>query len=212
MTEKLSPAIMSQHKFSTPSSSGVLQGVVHMPQGVPRAIAVVAHPLSTMGGNMDNKIVTTLVKTFAELGFVALRFNFRGVGESSGVYDEGNGEVEDVLSVVQYARNEFGQLPLILSGFSFGGYVQARAAMQLHPDRLVLVAPAVGRFAMPQVPANTLLIHGDLDEIVALAEVMAWSGQQHLPIVVVPGATHFFHGHLHEIKAIVSQHFIGHEP
>ena len=200
------------HKFSIPSPSGVLHGVAHMPQGAPRAIAVVAHPLPIMGGTMDNKIVTTLVKTFAELGFVALRFNFRGVGDSSGVYDEGNGEVEDVLAVVQYAMQEFGPLPLILSGFSFGGYVQARAAEQLHPQKLVLVAPAVGRFAMPQVPANTLLIHGEMDEVVALSEVMAWARSQHFPIVVVPEATHFFHGHLHQIKAIVSQHFNGQMP
>jgi uncharacterized protein len=200
----------AQHKFSIPSHSGVLQGVIHMPQGIPSAIAIVAHPLPTMGGTMDNKIVTTLVKTFAELGFVAVRFNFRGVGESSGVYDEGNGEVDDVLSVVRYALQEFGPLPLILSGFSFGGYVQARAAAQLHPQKLVLVAPAVGRFAMPQVPVDTLLIHGELDEVVALDDVMAWARQQHLPVVVVPQATHFFHGHLHQIKAIVNQHFIGH--
>ena len=195
----------AQHKFSIPSPSGVLHGVVHMPKGAPRAIAVVAHPLPIMGGTMDNKIVTTLVKTFAELGFVALRFNFRGVGDSSGVYDEGNGEVEDVLAVVQYAMQKFGPLPLILSGFSFGGYVQARAAEQLHPQKLVLVAPAVGRFAMPQVPADTLLIHGEMDEVVALDDVMTWARSQHFPIVVVPEATHFFHGHLHQIKAIVSQ-------
>lgn len=200
----------AHHKFSLPSPSGVLHGVVHLPQGEPRAIAVVAHPLPIMGGTMDNKIVTTLVKTFAELGFVALRFNFRGVGDSSGVYDDGNGEVEDVLAVVRYAMQEFGPLPLILSGFSFGGYVQARAAEQLQPHKLVLVAPAVGRFAMPQVPADTLLIHGEMDEVVALSEVMAWARSQHFPIVVVPEATHFFHGHLHQIKAIVSQHFSGH--
>lgn len=198
------------HKFSIPAASGVLHGVVHMPVAAPRAIAVVAHPLPTMGGTMDNKIVTTLVKTFAELGFIAIRFNFRGVGESSGVYDEGNGEVEDVLAIVQYARQEFGELPLVLSGFSFGGYVQARAAEQLHPKKLVLVAPAVGRFAMPKVAADTLLIHGEMDEVVALTEVFAWARQQHFPIVVVPEATHFFHGHLHQLKAIVNQHFVGH--
>jgi len=199
-----------QHKFSIPAPSGMLQGVVHMPQHEPRAIAVVAHPLPTMGGTMDNKIVTTLVKTFAELGFVAIRFNFRGVGESSGEYDNGNGEVEDVLAVVRYALQEFGKLPLILSGFSFGGYVQARAAEQLQPDKLVLVAPAVGRFAMPNIKSNSLLIMGEMDEIVPLTEVLEWAHPQHLPVVLVPEATHFFHGHLHQIKAIVSQHFIDH--
>lgn len=198
------------HQFSIPAPSGLLQGVAHLPQGSPRAIAVVAHPLPTMGGTMDNKIVTTLVKTFVELGFTALRFNFRGVGESSGSYDDGNGEVEDVLAVANYALQEFGKLPLIQSGFSFGGYVQARAAEQLHPDKLVLIAPAVGRFAMPNVPANTLVIHGEMDEVVPLADILGWARPQHLPVVVVPEATHYFHGHLHQIKAIVIQHFSGH--
>jgi hypothetical protein len=200
---------MTQHKFSIPAPSGVLHGVVHMPQGEARAIAVVAHPLPIMGGTMDNKIVTTLVKTFCELDFIAVRFNFRGVGESTGVYDEGNGEVDDVQAIVQYALDQFGTLPLILSGFSFGGYVQARAAEIIHPQKLVLIAPAVGRFAMPPVPDNTLLIHGEMDEVVALSEIFTWARQQHLPIVVVPEATHYFHGYLHHLKTIVTQHFIG---
>lgn len=199
-----------QHKFSIPGPTGVLHGVVHMPDDTPRAIAIVAHPLPTMGGTMDNKIVTTLVKTFADLGFVALRFNFRGVGESTGVFDEGKGEVEDALAVAHYAIEGFGKLPLILSGFSFGGYVQARAAEQLPPNKLVLIAPAVGRFAMPAVPDNTLVIHGEQDEVVALSDILNWARPQHLPIVVVPEATHYFHGALHQIKTIVSQHFIGH--
>jgi alpha/beta superfamily hydrolase len=165
-----------------------------------------------MGGTMDNKIVTTLVKTFAELGFVALRFNFRGVGLSTGLFDEGNGEVDDALAIARYAQQEFGKLPLILSGFSFGGYVQARAAEHLHASKLVLVAPAVGRFAMPQVPASTLVIHGEMDEVVALSDIFAWARPQHLPIVVVPETTHYFHGQLHQIKFLVSHHFNGYKP
>lgn len=200
----------TQLKFSIPAPAGVLQGVISLPEDGPRAIAVVAHPLSTMGGTMDNKIVTTLVKTFVELGCVAVRFNFRGVGASTGLYDKGNGEVEDVLAVVQYAEAQFGKLPLVLSGFSFGGYVQARVAEKIQPYRLILVAPAVGRFAMPSVPTDTLLIHGEMDEVVPLAEILAWARPQHLPIVVVPEATHFFHGYLHQLKSIVSQYFVGH--
>jgi len=205
---------MGLHKFSIPAPSGALHGVAHMPEGEPRAIAVVAHPLPTMGGTMENKVVTTLAKTFAELGFVALRFNFRGVGDSSGSYDEGNGEVDDALAVVHYAVQEFGNLPLVLSGFSFGGYVQARVAQQLHSraHKLVLIAPAVGRFAMPAVPSDTLLVHGELDEVVALADVFAWARPQHLPIVVVPEAEHFFHGRLPQLREIVRRHFIGHAP
>ena len=198
-----------QQKASIAGTAGFLECIIHLPDGLPRAIAVVAHPLPTMGGTMENKVVTTLAKTFVELGFVALRFNFRGVGGSEGEFDGGEGEVEDVLAVVRYAREKFGDLPLILSGFSFGGYVQACAAQQLHPFRLVLVAPAVGRFAMPQVPHNTLLIHGEQDEVVPLADVLYWARPQQLPIVVLPGAEHFFHGRMGRSRQIVLEHFTG---
>ena len=197
-------------KFSITGAAGNLEGIAHLPDESPRAIAIVAHPLPTMGGTMDNKVVTTLAKTFVELNFVALRFNFRGVGGSGGEFDEGDGEVEDVLAVVRHARHEYGDLPLILSGFSFGGYVQARAAQSLHPQRLVLVAPAVGRFIMPAVPPDTLLIHGDQDDVVPLEKVMQWAKPQHLPIVIVPGTGHFFHGRLNDLKEIVRLNFIEH--
>jgi len=160
---------------------------------------------------MDNKVVTTLTRTFVELGFAALRFNFRGVGASDGEFDSGNGEVEDVLAVVRHARAEFGHLPLILSGFSFGGYVIARAAQHLHPQahKLVLVAPAVGRFEMPHVPHNTLLLHGEHDEVIPLADALDWARPQHLPIVVLPQAEHYFHGRLTQLRDIVKRHFSG---
>lgn len=200
------PAI---EKFSITGPAGTLEVVVHMPDVAPRAIAVIAHPLPTMGGTMENKIVTTLAKTFAELGFAALRFNFRGVGASSGEFDDGIGEVEDALTVTRYALSEYGDLPLILSGFSFGGYVQARVAQQLPPHQLVLIAPAVTRYPMPSVPHNTLLVHGELDEVVSLADVMQWARPQRLPIVVLPGAVHFFHGRLEQLKEIVRHNFMG---
>ena len=196
-------------KVAIPGPAGTLEVVVHIPDVAPRAIAVIAHPLPTMGGTMENKIVTTLAKTFAELGFAALRFNFRGVGASSGEFDNGNGEVEDALAVTRYALSEYGNLPLILSGFSFGGYVQARAAQQLPPHQLVLIAPAVMRNAMPPVPHNTLLVHGELDEVVSLTDVMQWARPQRLPILVLPRAEHFFHGRLDQLKEIVRHNFIG---
>lgn len=198
-------------KFSLAGPAGKLEGAAHLPDGAPRAIAVVAHPLPTMGGTMENKVVTTLAKTFAEIGFAALRFNFRGVGGSEGAFDSGNGEVEDVLALAHHARQSYGELPLVLAGFSFGGYVQARAAPHLHPQphRLVLVAPAVGRFAMPHVPHDTLLIHGEQDEVVPFAEVLEWARPQHLPIVLLPEAGHFFHGRLNQLKQIVLHEFCG---
>lgn len=203
--------MVTQSKIALAGSAGQLEGMLHLPDSEPVAIAVVAHPLPTMGGTMDNKIVTTLCKTFAELGFATLRFNFRGVGASEGEFDSGNGELADMLAVIQHAQDAFGHLPLILSGFSFGGYVAARAAQHLHPQphKLVLVAPAVGRFAMPTVAHNTLMIHGEQDEVIPLADALDWARPQHLPIVVFPEAGHFFHGRLNQLKQIVLHEFNG---
>ena len=200
-------------KFSITGPAGNLEGIAHLPDGEPQAIAVVAHPLPTMGGTMENKVVTTLAKTFTELGFATLRFNFRSVGASEGTFDRGNGEVEDTLAVIAHAKEIFGELPLVLSGFSFGGYVQARVAQHLHPQphRLVLIAPAVGRFAMPHVPHGTLVIHGDKDDVVPFADLMEWARPQHQPIVVLPDAEHFFHGRLNQLRELVRHHFCGHE-
>ena len=197
----------SQHKVFFSGAAGQIEGVLHLPDGTPCANAVVAHPLPVMGGTMENKVVTTLTKAFVELGCATLRFNFRGVGESDGRYDNGNGETLDAISATDFMRGEFPDLPLLLAGFSFGAYVQARAAEKLRPQHLVLIAPAVGRFAMPNVPDNTLLIHGDMDEIVALTELLNWARPQHLPVVVLAGAEHYFHGRLTQLKQIVLQHF-----
>ena len=213
----------TQSKVIFAGPAGQLEGILHLPGTVPRAIAVVAHPLPTMGGTMENKVVSTLARTFVELGFAALRFNFRGVGESAGSYDQGNGETLDAIAAASFMRGEFPNLPLIGAGFSFGGYVQARAAEELQPHKLVLVAPAVGRFdpstelragpsttlrtGMPHVPVDTLLVHGDLDEVVELDAVLHWARPQHLPIVVLAGAEHFFHGRLTQLRQIVLQHF-----
>ncbi len=197
-------------KFSTHGTAGYLEGVVHVPSEATRAIAVVAHPLPTMGGTMENKVAVTLAKTFAEMGCIALRFNFRGVGASEGEFTGGDGETEDLIAIVRYAQEQFGEeLPLLLAGFSFGGYVAARAAQTLRPQHLILAAPAVGRFAMPAVSPDTLVIHGEHDDVVPLADALDWARPQHLPIVVLPQAEHFFHGRLTQLRDIVKRHFSG---
>lgn len=197
-------------KVSIAGPAGNLEGIAHVPDEPPRAIAVVAHPLPTMGGTMENKVAVTLAKTFAELGVVALRFNFRGVGASEGEFTGGEGEEQDMIAVVRYAQEQFSaELPLLLSGFSFGGYVAARAAQHLHPQHLVLAAPAVGRFAMPAVSPDTLVIHGEHDDVVPLAEALEWARPLLLPIIVLPQAEHFFHGRLTQLRDIVRRHFTG---
>jgi alpha/beta superfamily hydrolase len=164
---------------------------------------LIAHPHPLHGGTMENKVVSTLARTFTELGNLSIRCNFRGVGQSEGRYDDGRGETEDMLAVAHFAKARAGDLPLILSGFSFGGFVQSRAARHLQPQRMVLVAPAVGRFEVEAVPKQTLVIHGERDDVVPLSEIMEWARPQRLPVLVLPGAGHFFHGQLHCLHDMV---------
>ncbi|MFZ9151295.1 MAG: alpha/beta hydrolase, partial [Burkholderiales bacterium] len=149
--------------------AGALETDLNDP-GLPRrGIAVIAHPNPVQGGTKDNKVVTTLAKTLFGLGYVVIRPNFRGVGASAGSFDQGNGETDDIIAVIRYAKERFGEMPLLLAGFSFGGFVQTRVAKQVTAERLVLVGPAVSRFPTEAVPANTLVIHGEHDEVVPLA-------------------------------------------
>jgi len=173
----------------------------------PRGLAVLCHPHPLHGGTMDNKVVATLARCFAALGYNAVRFNYRGVGASAGGWDEGRGEVDDALAVVA-AHRAPGQA-LALGGFSFGGFVAAQAASRLRAggtpaERLVLVGPAVATFDTPPVAADTIVVHGEADEVVSLASVLDWARPQALPITVVPGAGHFFHGQLTLLKHIVT--------
>ena len=186
--------------------AGALETDLNDP-GLPRrGIALIAHPNPVQGGTKDNKVVTTLAKTLFGLGYVAIRPNFRGVGASAGVFNQGNGETDDLVAVIRYAKARFGELPLLLAGFSFGAFVQTRVAQQVTAQRLVLVGPAVNRFPAATVPANTLVVHGEHDEVVPLAAVLDWARPQQLPLVVVPGGEHFFHGRLHLLAQIVREH------
>jgi uncharacterized protein len=185
--------------------AGKLEVVINRPSAVPRGIALIAHPHPLFGGTLDNKVAQTLASSFVELDCVALRMNFRGVGSSEGKHDEGNGETDDMLFLAEYAKREFGELPIFLAGFSFGGFVQTRVATKLNMQKLVLIAPAAGRFDVAEVNPDTLVIHGELDETVPLQAIMDWARPQNLPIVVIPGADHFFHRRLHLIKRLVMQ-------
>lgn len=194
-------------KLQTPGPAGEIACAVDAPAAATasRGLAVVCHPHPQHGGTMDNKVVMTLARAFVALGYTSVRFNFRGVGASQGHWDEGRGEVDDALAVVQALRVA-GQ-PLLLAGFSFGAYVASQAAARLAPDaaaeRLVLVGPAASRFTLAPVPADTLVVHGELDDVVPLASVFDWARPQALPVTVLPGAGHFFHGQLSVLKQIV---------
>ena len=177
----------------------------------PRGIAVIAHPHPLFGGTLDNKVVQTLARAFTQCGWTAVRFNFRGVGGSTGQHDEGRGELEDMLAVVRAAAP---QGPLAFAGFSFGAFVTSHAFAALSSERditkLVLVGTAASRFQVapiaPESHTNTLVVHGEQDDTVPLAAVLDWARPQLLPVTVVPGGGHFFHGQLPLLKSLVVRH------
>jgi alpha/beta superfamily hydrolase len=186
--------------------SGAIECALDMPAGALRGVAVICHPHPQHGGTMDNKVVQTLARAFVQLGCSAVRFNFRGVGASAGAWAHGPGEIDDALAVVAAFRAA--DQPLLLAGFSFGAYVASNAAARLAADgaaaqRLVLVAPAASRFDMAKVPPDTLVIHGESDDVVPLAAVFDWARPTALPVTVIPGAGHFFHGQLSLLKSLV---------
>jgi alpha/beta superfamily hydrolase len=199
----LTPKTTAREVIAGPA--GALEVVINTPPQSPVGIALVAHPHPQQGGTLDNKVVQTLAKTFFALGYVSVRFNFRGVGASEGAFDQGEGETEDALAALAHARARFGEsLPIALAGFSFGSFVQTRVAKRISAERLVLVGPAVKRFAVDNVPADTIVIHGEEDDVVPLADVFAWARPQELPIVVFPGCGHFFHGRLSQLQRMVT--------
>ena len=178
-----------------------------MPSAEPIGTAVICHPHPQHGGTMDNKVVQTLARAAVQLGWRAVRFNFRGVGGSEGIWDEGSGEVDDALAVIAHERDP--ARPLLLAGFSFGAYVASKAAARLpaeaKPQRIVLVGPSTEKQQMPTVPADTLVIHGETDDVVPLAATLAWARPQSLPVIVFPGVGHFFHGQITLLKNVVVQ-------
>jgi alpha/beta superfamily hydrolase len=192
---------------SIAGSAGAIECAIDAPTAAAaRGLAVLCHPHPQHGGTMDNKVVQTLARAFTQLGYTAVRFNFRGVGASAGAWDHGVGEIDDALAVVTALRGQ--AQTLVLAGFSFGGYVASQAAHRLHAEgaaarRLVLVAPAVSRFDMAAVPPDTIVIHGEADDVVPLAALFDWARPQALPVTVLPGAGHFFHGQLSLLKSMV---------
>jgi alpha/beta superfamily hydrolase len=198
---------MNSHtqRLSVAGPAGALECAVDSPREAPRGVAVICHPHPQHGGTMDNKVVQTLARALLQLGYRTVRFNFRGVGDSQGSWDQGQGEVDDALAVI--AAQQQPGLPWVLAGFSFGGFVAATALAQLpeaqRPERLVLVGPSTQKQHLPVVPDDTLVIHGEHDDVVPLAATLDWARPQSLPIVVVPGGGHFFHGQLALLKNIV---------
>lgn len=190
---------------------GQIEMALDLPAEASKGVVVIAHPHPLFGGTMDNKVVQTLARAFTHCGWTTVRFNFRGVGASAGTHDDGLGELDDLLAVVRHAAPG-GRLAL--AGFSFGAFVTSNAFARLHTERevdaLVLVGVAASRFSVAPIPAEahakTLVIHGEQDDTVPLAAALDWARPQILPVTVVPGVGHFFHGQLPLLKSLVVRH------
>lgn len=202
-------------RLLVPGPVGLIEVAVDVPTAPPRGLALVAHPHPLFGGTLDNKVAQTLARAWLQLGFVSVRPNFRGVGQTAGTHDHGIGETDDLLAVLAHFRAELAAqmgvemsaVPLALAGFSFGAAVAARCAHALQQQgatlqHLTLVGTAVSRFAVPQpkppgappLAQTMLVLHGEQDDVVPLPAVLDWARPQQLPVVVFPGAGHFFHG------------------
>lgn len=211
----------SIEKLLVEGVSGRIELALDWPASAANGIVYIGHPHPLYGGTFDNKVVATIARTFAGLGWVAVRPNFRGVGGSAGKHDEGEGETEDFLHLIDVLpglpavqSRVSDQLPVALAGFSFGSFVAAKAAQTLAasnrpPRYVVLVGAAAAKWPMPNAMRDTLVIHGELDETIPLADVLDWARPQDLPIVVIPGADHFFHRRLGVLKRLISTHILG---
>lgn len=197
-------------QVSIPGPVGNLEAILEMPaDGAVLGAVVVCHPHPQHGGTMHNKVAHTLAGAFVRMGFAALRFNFRGTEGSAGEFDEGIGELDDALAAVVWLRARFAAGPHWLAGFSFGAAIAIRAAISVRPDGLISVAPAVARFVAgleKQPDCPWLIVQGDQDELVDIEATIAWVNDL-LPgpeLAVMPGAEHFFHGRLLELRELVT--------
>jgi alpha/beta superfamily hydrolase len=203
-------------KITLQGEAGLIEALLDVPAGEARGTAVIAHPHPLFGGTMTNKVVQTLARALVQTGWRAVRFNFRGVGASAGAYDEGRGEAADMLEVIRQVAPEG---PLAVAGFSFGAFVTSHVVAQLasrQPEKIVLVGTAASRFAVapiaPELHERTLVLHGEQDDTVVLSSVMDWARPQSLPVTVIPGVEHFFHGQLPLLKSLVVRHLLAPVP
>lgn len=191
--------------------TGALECALDAPANDALGLAVICHPHPQHGGTLDNKVVQTLARAFLQLGMRTVRFNFRGVAASEGAWDDGRGEIDDALAVIAAHRDP--ALPFMLAGFSFGAYVASHAASRLpaesKPGRLVLVGPSTQKQVMASVPADTVVVHGETDDVVPLSATLDWARPQALPVIVLPGVGHFFHGQLGLLKDVVLRQLRG---
>ena len=192
-----------QHKLRIKGPAGAIETVIEEPPGQPVGLALIAHPHPLKGGSLDNKVAWTLARAAVACGLVAVRPNFRGVGESAGEFDHGIGETDDLLALSRAITTHYGPLPWTLMGFSFGAYVQHRVAQELHAQRLIMVGPAVSMYSFEATHIPTTILHGTEDEVIPFAAAREYADTHAIRLIAIEGAGHFFHGQLRELQTQV---------
>lgn len=207
-------SIAAPERVMLTGAAGDIEALIESPDPLvypqPRAVAICCHPHPLFGGAMTNKVIHTVARSFVASGAIAIRFNFRGVGASAGVHDEGRGELDDVLNIADWAQARWPSVPLWLGGFSFGAWMVLRAQAALEPELLVTVAPPVGRWSFDEVRAPQcpwLVVQGSRDELVDAEAVRRYAHElvPQVDFVEITDADHFFHGRLHELRDEVSR-------
>jgi alpha/beta superfamily hydrolase len=194
---------LKQHRLRIKLPVGKVETVIEDPEEARRGLALIAHPHPLHGGSLDNKVAWTLARAAVNQGLVAIRPNFRGVGDSEGEFDHGIGETEDLLGLAAAIASHYPGLPWTLMGFSFGAYVQHRVAAELSAERLIMVGPAVSMYAFDAPAVAAHIIHGVEDELIPIAAVRNYAQQHGIPLHEIEGAGHFFHGKLKPLQALV---------
>jgi alpha/beta superfamily hydrolase len=198
--------------FLLPGAAGHVECALDLPDGAPIGIALVAHPHPLYGGTMENKVVQTMARSLVSLGYATARLNFRGVGRSQGAHDKGRGETEDAALLLTYMKQQYPGLPLVLCGFSFGTYIVGQLHQRLVAEgqpvkRMMLVAVTAGKWNPPAVPGNTVVVHGEDDDMIPLADALKWARPHDVPVIVIPGCDHFFNHKLHHLRDILLDAF-----
>ncbi len=196
---------MTRHKLRIKGPAGAIETVIEEPVGTPLGLALIAHPHPLKGGSLDNKVAWTLARAALACGLIAVRPNFRGVGDSAGEFDHGIGETEDLLQLATAITSHYGKLPWTLMGFSFGAYVQHRVARELHAERLIMVGPAVSMYSFEATGIPTTILHGTEDEVIPFQAAREYADTHAIPLIAIAGAGHFFHGQLRELQSLVEK-------
>lgn len=211
------PAAGENQKRMIDGPAGQIEALLAAPKSKPKGISVICHPHPLYGGAMSNKVTYMLASTALEHGLIALRFNFRGVGKSEGAHDQGEGEVEDTAFLCNWLRQQYPDLPLLLAGFSFGGFVSLRAAAQVQPALQVSVAPPFRYFDGRERPAHPgcpwLILHGRDDDVVAYQDTVDAVADYDPPpqLDSFDEVGHFFHGRLQDLRGSVGAFLSAHE-